>query len=244
MNDSIFVKGSFGEYRISGSSFSAGCIARESNRIDYTMQKEEIRVEEKALVSKITGADLSRIFFLDQDHKDVIIDIDAPAPVDQYCAGVADALTTSLKGFVLVIRTADCVPVIIHDRARDVIAAVHSGWRSSALDICEKTVRHMGNRYGTNPSDCDAFILPSISVRSYQVSRDVADRFPGCVRETKEGLYLDLNRSVNESLIQSGVPVSGILNTGYCTYIDNDMFFSHRRGDKARDLNFIVLNAV
>lgn len=241
MKSSFFTDGTRGELLIGNPAFLAGCVARAANWIDYTAVKAEIRANEKALVSEITCVDPTRVFFLDQDHKDAIVDIDAPAPEDQYCAGIADALTTSLRGYVLVIRTADCVPVMIHDKKRNVIAAVHSGWRSSALDICSKTVRHMVSKYGTDPADCSAYILPAIGVNSYQVSADVAGQFAGCVIEKKDGLYLDLNRSVGDSLRRAGIPDTSIGYSGFCTFEHNSLFFSHRKGDVARNLNFIVL---
>mgnify|MGYP003804989781 CR=1 FL=1 len=241
MNSSFFTQGPRGELLIENPAFSAGCVARAANRIDYNASKVEIRSKEKSLVSEITGVQPARIFFLDQDHKDAIVDIESPAHADQYCAGVADALTTALRGFVLVIRTADCVPVLIHDGKRNVIAAVHSGWRSSALDICGKTVRHMVSKYGTDPADCSAYVLPAIGVDSYQVSADVAAQFPGCVVEKPDGLNLNLNCSVGDSIRRAGIPNRSVFYSGFCTFEHNSLFFSHRKGDSARNLNYIVL---
>ncbi|HEY1405232.1 MAG TPA: peptidoglycan editing factor PgeF [Spirochaetota bacterium] len=241
MNENFFSRGIYGEDIITLSSTVIGTIGRLSNRIDYSQPKEMIRTGEKELAARICNVDPSKIFFLDQEHEDKIIDIDSPASPDLYCAGAADALTTSSRGFVLIIRSADCVPVMIHDQVKNVIAAVHSGWRSSALDICGKTIRHLSEKYGTQPSDCIAYVLPSIGPDAYQVSRDVADKFPGCFQETPDGIYLNLWKSVELSLVKSGVLQTSIQQSKLCTFSRNELYFSHRKGDKERNLNFIMM---
>jgi len=218
-----------------------GLIAREGNRTDYSRPKPEIRRDEKTLVSSVSGIDLSRIFFLDQEHADVIIDINGPGDPDSYCAGTADALVTAQPGLCLVIRSADCVPVMMFDPVKNLIAAVHSGWRGSALDISGKTVRYLSSRYGSVPADITAYILPSIGPESYQVSRDVAEQFPKCHFKKTDGYYLNLWTAVEKSLSDAGISTSRIFHSGLCSLIENDAFFSHRAGDIGRNLNFITI---
>jgi YfiH family protein len=228
-------------YEFTDTRFSIGVIAREGNRTDYTRSKPEIRHNEKVLVSFVSGTDLTRIFFLDQEHADVIIDIDGPGDPDSYCAGAADALVTAESDLCLVIRTADCVPVMMIDPVKNLIAAVHSGWRSGALDISGKTVKYLTSRYGSDPADITAYILPSIGPESYQVSYDVAEKFPGCYRKHDNGYYLNLWTVVEKSLITAGVLSPHIFSSGLCTLIENSTFFSHRAGDIGRNLNFITM---
>ena len=118
--------------------FTAGMIAREANRIDYTQPKEIVRSEEKNLISTALSIPQSQIFFLDQEHGETIVEAAAPYDQQQYVYAAADALVTNIPGFCLVIRTADCVPVILCDEQTRCIGAVHSGWKSTEKNITGK----------------------------------------------------------------------------------------------------------
>ena len=60
-----------------------------------------------------------------------------------------DAVVTHLKDFCLCVSTADCVPILIYDKAKQVIAAIHAGWRGPMGRIVEKTLEVMESEYGT-----------------------------------------------------------------------------------------------
>lgn len=223
------------------SGYSIGIAARAVNSIDYSRSKNEIRSEEKSLVSRISGVDRSAVFFLDQEHADSIIAVNKPDLADTYCAGIADALVTATPGLCLVIRTADCVPVMLIDPIRKVIAAIHSGWKSSALGISAKVVKQLTTEYSSDPANIIAYILPSIGPESYQVQWDVAQNFADCYTESGSGYYLNLWQSVESSLRTAGVMEENIFNCHTCTLKNNREFFSHRAGDAGRNLNFILM---
>ena len=63
-----------------------------------------------------------------------------------------DALVTDQARVVLTVRTAECVPVLVHDREHGVVAAVHAGWRGAVAGILPKTLSAMKRRFGSNPS--------------------------------------------------------------------------------------------
>ncbi|MCK7468395.1 MAG: peptidoglycan editing factor PgeF [Desulfosudis oleivorans] len=88
-----------------------------------------------------------------------------------------DAMVTTRTNLAICIKTADCVPVFIVDRIKKVIAAVHAGWRGSALGISAKVVRLMQNSYDSQPQDLLAAIGPSIGPCCYEVDLSTADAF-------------------------------------------------------------------
>lgn len=145
-----------------------------------------------------------------------------------------DAVITNLKGVCVVIKTADCVPVLLYDSKQKVVAAIHAGWRGTIQNIVSKTINKMTEEFGTSPSDLFAGIGPSISPEFYEVSEEVWRQFePEFYRETnppKDGKrLLDLWRANYHQLILSGVSAGHIEVSKICTFSNPDRFFSARR---------------
>ena len=80
-----------------------------------------------------------------------------------------DAFITNLSGVAIGVRTADCVPILIHDPRNHVIAAVHSGWKGTVQKIVMKAIGVMETKYKSLPEDLVAVIGPSIGPDSFQV---------------------------------------------------------------------------
>jgi len=88
-----------------------------------------------------------------------------------------DGLMTDVLGLLLVIRTADCLPVFLVDAKNRAAAAVHCGWRGTEKRILEKAVRAMGRAYGSKPADILAALGPCIGPACYEVGPEVRDGF-------------------------------------------------------------------
>ena len=88
-----------------------------------------------------------------------------------------DALITDVPGVAIGARTADCIPVLMYDPVRRVVAAVHSGWKGTVLKIAAKTLTVMASKYGTRAADILAVIGPGIGPDSFQVGPEVAEAF-------------------------------------------------------------------
>ena len=73
-----------------------------------------------------------------------------------------DALMTNIPGLLLVIRTADCLPVLLVDEENRAVAAVHCGWRGTERRILEKAIQAMGDAYGSTPEGMLAALGPCI----------------------------------------------------------------------------------
>jgi len=88
-----------------------------------------------------------------------------------------DGLITNAPGLLLSIKTADCVPVLVADANRRVVAAFHAGWRGTVARIVEKGVGEMRRQFGSLPRDLRAAVGPSIRRCCYQVGHEVRAEF-------------------------------------------------------------------
>jgi len=88
-----------------------------------------------------------------------------------------DALVTNQPGLLLAVQVADCLPILLVDPKKRVVAAVHAGWRGTVKRIAEKTVGEMRARFGCRPGDLRAVVGPGIHRCCYEVGREVVERF-------------------------------------------------------------------
>lgn len=176
--------------------------------------------------------------WLDQIHSDIIHIIeDIP---DSRLPG--DGLITAVPGFLLVIKTADCLPLLLFDARLRVAAAVHAGWKGTRLRIVRKTVEAMKSVFGTNPADIIAAPGPCIGPACYEVGEDVraeflAAGFPGdlCVPAGRPGKYffglLEANtRELAAAGVRPSVPAPKVL----CPHCDPNSFSWRRDRDPSR----------
>jgi YfiH family protein len=146
-----------------------------------------------------------------------------------------DALVTDEPGLLLMLKFADCVPVVMWDPVRRVVALVHAGWRGTVAGAPAATLEFMMSRYGSQPGDVLAGIGPSIGPCCYQVGREVATQAEqvfagaGVVSAGPDGTpHFDLWAANAETLMRAGVSEEKIAVGGICTRCRNDLFFSHR----------------
>jgi YfiH family protein len=171
-----------------------------------------------------------------QVHGDSICVIGASGDED-ISDRACDALVTNRKGLAITVRTADCLPILIWDEDKKVVAAVHAGWRGSLKAIASKTVLTMRSSFGSRPSDLRVGIGPAIGPCCYEVDgpvleplRDEFDYWKDVVRETGGGKgMLDLAGLNLRQLIASGVSADRIAVAGLCTFCHADRFHSYRR---------------
>ena len=146
-----------------------------------------------------------------------------------------DAVVTHLKDFCLCVSTADCVPVLLYDASKEVIAAIHAGWRGTVGRIVEKTLEVMKTEYGTEGKDVIACIGPSISLESFEVGDEVYVAFVGAgfemnrIARRYEKWHLDLWEANRLQLLAHGVLPEHIEVACICTYQNHEDFFSARR---------------
>lgn len=144
----------------------------------------------------------------------------------------ADALWARVGDGPLVVGvlTADCVPVLLADRAGTAVAAIHSGWRGTAQDVVGATVAALAAD-GVAAGELVAAIGPCIEVEAFEVGEEVARAFaPEFVRrDLGPRPHVDLVQAVRSQLVDAGVPKDSIERVGTCTCRNPERYFSYRR---------------
>jgi YfiH family protein len=135
-------------------------------------ERERVDANRVKFVEAI-GAREMPLVTLRQFHSDVIHL--AVASCEE--APKADALITATPSLLLGVQTADCVPILLADTRRRVVAAIHAGWRGTLARIAVKTLGQMRMEFGTRPRDVVAALGPAIGRCCYEVGPEVAQAF-------------------------------------------------------------------
>jgi YfiH family protein len=162
-----------------------------------------------------------------------------------------DAMLTDRPGLLLVIKTADCLPVLIADKDGRAVAAVHCGWRSTSQRLVQKVAENLKKNFGCDPSSLLVAFGPAIGSNCYEVGEDVRKEFKkngldGKVfrphPQRKDKLLLDLRLSNRYQLREKGVMDSNLYTVDMCTHCESE-FLSYRRDGvtKRRLYSFIGL---
>ena len=150
------------------------------------------------------------------------------------------------KGDVLVIKSADCLPVIVYDNIKECIAAVHSGWKGTANSIVKEAITKMLS-LGSNASELKIYVGPHIQKTSFEVMDDVKNVFEknfsyeGIIEKKDETHYLiDLGRVVKLDAMSLGVKEENIYVSCLDTVTD-ERFHSYRRDKKNYGLMYTLV---
>ena len=202
------------------------------------------------IVKKKISKTAKNIFLLHQIHSNKFIYIDQKNTFKSKPR--ADAVITNQKNLPIGILTADCVPVLICDKRKNLIAAIHAGWRGAYKGIINKVINFMIKK-GSDPKNITAAIGPAISFKNYEVKKDFKRKF---IKKDKKNnkffkikykkLYFDLPKYVKSCLLKNKIKNIESLNID--TFDINNNFFSARRAlrlnhdDYGRNISIIMLN--
>jgi YfiH family protein len=159
-----------------------------------------------------------------------------------------DALATDLAGYILGVRTADCLPLLLVDRERRAVASVHAGWRGTQQRIAAGAVDAMRDRFGSEPGSLEVAIGPGIGACCFEVGPEVAEQFhPSLVAPPLQSAqssparpHIDLVEANRRQLLEQGIAERHLWSAGHCTFCCAEDFFSYRRNrDTARMLAFV-----
>ena len=169
-----------------------------------------------------------------QVHGKTMLTADQPRPQNQKHQP-ADGIFTDNPEVTLLMRFADCVPLVYYDPRKHVVGLVHAGWQGTLQQIAAEGVRLLQEKYNSNPKDVIVGIGPSICGECYQVREDVYQQFLSAFGQDAEefftrresGLYLDLWAANIYTLKQAGV--RQIENADLCTAEHVDEWYSYRK---------------
>lgn len=219
-----------------------------SLNLSFTRGDKEEDVKENFIrVAEYMGKGIERLVFTDQTHttnvRRVTMEEAGAGIVRERGYSDVDGLITDVPGLVLSTFYADCVPLYFVDTRQKAIGLSHSGWRGTVGRMGEKTIRAMGEAFGSKPEDVVCAIGPSICQDCYEVSEDVAEEFKRefsgheseILLEKGNGKYLlNLWRANEIVLREAGVPKEQIATTNICTCCNDSLLFSHRASQGKR----------
>ena len=189
------------------------------------------------LLGEAVGFSLADLVSTRQTHSDIVWQVGHAQRGTAITLGSSpecDALITDEPGTGLVIYTADCTPILLHDPVTGAVGAAHAGWRGTVADIAGKTVRAMVSAYGCDPAQIRAAIGPNIGFCHFETDRDVPDAVLNAfgseaedfIRKAGEKYYVNLKEVNALALRRAGVRHIEISQE--CTMCRPDRYWSHR----------------
>lgn len=195
---------------------------------------------------------LSRLVVLDQVHGNQGFAVDDAFLSSQqhWFDHQGDFLVTNQKNIALIVLTADCVPVVIHDPINQAIGIVHSGWKGSYLGVLQEALILMQKTYSSHVQNLVCEFGPSAKGCCYEVSKEFQDNFEkqheisSLFFEKRDSkMYFDNDLFLQEMLKKFGIPVQNIYTSNALCTICNLKFCSFRK-DKEQALRQITLVAL
>ena len=149
----------------------------------------------------------------------------------------SDGIVTTAPRVALLLRFADCQPILLYDPAHHALGLVHAGWRGVAQGIARRAVETMVQAFGTSPGDLLAGLGPAIGPCCYTVGDKVAAAMGYVLSDWSQAMTslgedqwsLDLSAANAQQLAAEGVQQIEAANL--CTACHQDEFYSHRAGN-------------
>ncbi len=181
-------------------------------------------------ILNVSDISLDSLAQIRQIHSSQVILIDRPS--DGEFNG--DAMITNRPGINLLMRFADCVPIIFFDPLVQAVGIAHAGWKGTVKQVAKHTILKMNQEFGTKPEDLIAGIGPSIGPDHYEVGEDVIgevkETFPEHWTEllvsSSGGVKFDMWKANQLSLLDAGVKQIEV--SEICTACNINEWFSHR----------------
>ncbi len=211
-------------------------VSKYGNNLAYHVNdiKEDVDKNHTQLASCLHYT-LDNLVHMNQVHNDKIHIIDETHNYNKI--PTCDALVTNKKKVPLMVMVADCIPVLIYDPVKEVIAAIHAGRAGIFKEIIPKTIKKMKKKYSSNSKDMIVSLGPSIHQCCYEVGKEIKEEaeqlgYGYSIQTDRENYYLDLITIGYQQLLDSGIEKDKIEKSSYCTACHTDIFYSYRAEDK------------
>ena len=212
--------------------------------------KKKNILENLLIVSNKIKAQHKKIILLKQVHSNNFHYISQNSKLNNKLVG--DALVTNKRNIPIAVLTADCAPILVHDDSKNMIAAIHAGWKGAYKDIVKKVVKFMIKK-GCSPHGLTAAIGPCISRNNYEVKENFKKKF---IKKNKKNIlffkrtnsknYFDLNKYIHFQLKSLNIKKIDVINKD--TFNAKNNFFSARRSIShnenhyGRNISIIMIN--
>lgn len=171
-----------------------------------------------------------------QTHSDIILKIDHSASE----ANEGDALITNKKNTPIMVKVADCQGVLAYDPQKEVIAAIHSGWKGSVQNIIGKTIQRLVKEYDCDPNNLIVAISPSLGPCCCEFTDPKKELPSFCHPYVKANNHVDFWEISLKQCLDEGIKAENIQKPTTCTKCDKN-YFSHRRQEKGRMAVYIKM---
>jgi len=187
-------------------------------------------IKNRSILADNLNINIKNLIYMDQIHSNFIkIVNNSLINKNENC----DALITDKKEIALMVMVADCIPILMYDNTKRVVAAIHAGRNGTFQEIAKKSVLKMQEAFGVNTKDILVSFGPSIHKCCYEVSKDLADfaiKSFGTqyVDIRNKHFFIDLQTLNFDQLISAGIDKKNIEISPICTSCDK-RYFSYRR---------------
>ena len=204
----------------------------------HVKDKPKNVLENRTIVSQKHNFIIENLIYMDQTHSaNIEVIKDCSTNRIENC----DALITNVKNIPLMVMVADCIPILLYDPKKNVIAVVHAGRNGTFNEIAKKTVLKMVDLFECEALDILVYLGASIHKCCYEVGEEIARLVEKKYKEKRdEKWYLDLH-SMNVDQLRS-VGIKDIEISSICTCCDEDYFSYRREGITGRFAGIMKLN--
>ena len=213
-------------------------------------KKNDVKNNLKIVRRKISKKS-KEIFLVKQTHGNKFLFLSKNTKVKNRSIA-ADAIITEKKNFPIAVLTADCVPLLLFDKKREMVAVIHAGWKGALKGIISKVIKFMVKK-GCNRKDIIVAIGPSITQKNYNVKLDFKNKFLKKHKKNKiffkninKLIYFDLPNYIKSQLKFNKISKIDMINID--TYNKKNNLFSARRSiklkhdDYGRNISIIMIN--
>ena len=228
-------------FEIDDGRFSAGFTTRlggvsegkfiSLNLGDHVGDEPKNVAKNREILAGKLGIDASRLKFMKQIHSNRVEILRKIVEEIPPC----DGLVTNLKGVALCVMVADCSPILIIDKKREVIAALHAGRAGVTGKICTEAVNLMKRNFGCEVKDISVFVGANIKGGCYEIGELDLGEFN---RYKKDGKF-DMNTALKDEFKELGV--ESVKFDESCTHCDERYFSYRREGVTGRFAGFVMM---
>ncbi len=199
--------------------------------------EEAVVHENRRILAKVADAP-DRLVYASQIHSSTVAYVERgrEIPENGLNLGELDGIVSADPTLTLLVKVADCAPILLCDPETGIAAAIHAGWRGTAAGIAAEGVRVMAEK-GADPANIRAAIGPCIHACCFEVGEDLRDTVISLrgadfasrhIGETGQSLHADIVAMNCELLLEAGLSLTNIDLCPLCTCCEPNRFHSHR----------------